>query len=91
MSDYPTTVELRKIARWSHKDFRGLLEYVRSIWSYPDRFVMTRRSLYLSTGGWSGNESVIDALQRNGIFWGLCWKRSERGGHFWFDLTRMLK
>ena len=36
--------------------------------------------LYLATGGWSGNESVIEALQSNLCFWGFSWVQSIRGG-----------
>ena len=33
-----------------------------------------------ATGGWSGNESLIHALRRNGIVHGLTWVMSRRGG-----------
>lgn len=33
-----------------------------------------------ATGGWSGNESLIHALQRNHIVHGLTWVMSRRGG-----------
>ena len=47
--------------------------------------------LYLATGGWSGNESVIRALSCNGLFWSLCWDRSVRGGGYWFTITPALQ
>jgi len=39
----------------------------------------------VATGGWSGNESIISALQDNYIFWAICWRLSKRGGYFEFE------
>jgi len=39
--------------------------------------------VYLATGGWSGNESIVDAL-RDSFFWFVYWHQSGRGGAFWF-------
>lgn len=40
---------------------------------------------YVSTGGWSGNESIIGAMQRNDMMWHLNWVQSRRGGHYIFE------
>ena len=85
---YPTEEELEKIKKWDFKDPIGLLNYVERLWSYPDRFVLTGKRvlrLYLSTGGWSGNESVVGALRQN-LFWYFYWQKSQRGGHYWFKI-----
>lgn len=42
---------------------------------------------HLSTGGWSGNESLIGAMKRNYILWSLTWVQSRRGGHYIFEHT----
>ena len=84
---YPTPEELRKIKEWNCiDDLDGLLRFVENLWYYPDRFYLTGKKvkrLYLSTGGWSGNESVIKAL-RETMFWCFAWWKSQRGGHYWF-------
>ena len=42
--------------------------------------------LELHTGGWSGNEDIIDAMQRNIYFWTRFWLKTERGGHYYFRI-----
>ena len=89
MIEYPTEHELKMIKKWDllKKPVVGLLDYVQERWKYEDRFVLTGKHvlrLYLSTGGWSGNEDIIAALRQNFIFWSMCWEKSMRGGHYWF-------
>jgi hypothetical protein len=96
---YPTDTELRIIRQWDILKYTipGLVEYVRTLWHYPDRGFHLRKGrrilfhdacmkLELHTAGWSGNEEVIEALQRNFLFWGLCWERETRGGHYYFEI-----
>ena len=40
----------------------------------------------LSTGGWSGSEDVICAMEENYMFWMCCWISSLRGGHYVFEI-----
>ena len=84
--------------------FDELMAYVRSLWWMPDwgwRETGRRpseiqawshkpgtRYYDISTGGWSGNESLIDALERNrNLFWAICWERSRKGGHYLFAVS----
>jgi hypothetical protein len=41
--------------------------------------------LRLSTGGWSGNEDIIQALRENEWFWTFFWQEERRGGHYVFE------
>lgn len=50
---------------------------------YKDRIV---HRYYISTAGWSGNESIIRAMQKNEMMWHLNWVQSQRGGHYIFEL-----
>jgi hypothetical protein len=84
----PDETELQRVREWPYADLPGLLEFVHERWSYPDYWREEGDVLHASTGGWSGNESLIDALQENRMFWALCWISSRRGGHFEFDLKR---
>lgn len=80
-------------------DCEQLLEWVRTTcwWSADWGWRMSRRRIrsspnsgrlvrryFISTGGWSGNEDIITALQGNLMFWVLCWYSSRRGGHYEF-------
>lgn len=90
--DYPTEEELEKIRKWDWKDdgFFALAEYILNLWHFPDWATyreMTKndheqeyRELRLATAGWSGNESIISALNHNQMFNALCWQSSHRGG-----------
>lgn len=94
-NEYPREEGLKTIREWdfSVKPIAGLLEYIRQLWKYDDRFILTGKRvlrLYLSTGGWSGNEDIIIALKQNFVFWSLCWQKSTIGGHYWFRIEPKL-
>jgi hypothetical protein len=38
--------------------------------------------LELHTGGWSGNEDIIDAMEQNKWFYNFYWHSSRTGGHY---------
>jgi len=92
----PTEETLKKISGWECTDFRGCMEFVKSIWAYADwgwhetneadwiKTDKVNRVYRISTAGWSGNESIISALKKNSILWFLNWWESRRGGHFVF-------
>jgi len=56
-------------------------------WSESEKYknVMVHR-YNISTAGWSGNESIIRAMQSNEMLWDLNWVESRRGGHYIFEL-----
>tara|TARA_Y100000310_G_C20483042_1_gene715596 strand:+ start:132 stop:482 length:351 start_codon:yes stop_codon:yes gene_type:complete len=101
---YPTDRELEVIQIWDllpdpklpqsadsqrRRALIELLDFVRDCWHWPDwGFRTGTRKLYLSTGGWSGNESIITALQGNVLFWSRYWYSHKRGGHYKFELPR---
>ena len=47
--------------------------------------VVTVLSLELHTGGWSGNEDIIEALAAS-MFWLMYWQKSVRNGHYYFEI-----
>ena len=94
---YPDEMELKKIAEWSVSDgFNRLMEYVKGIWRYSDIGYWKRdrygdsNEYHISTGGWSGNESIVIAMRENFLFWLLCWYQSTKGGHYIFRIPEYL-
>ena len=89
---YPTDEELRTIIDWDwQRGWKPLMEYVKTLWWAPGWGWGEKGNRYwLSTWGWSGNEDLIGALERNYMFWSLCWKASKTGGHYRFTLSRRL-
>ena len=59
-------------------DVDDLIELVRDNWKYGGA-TRTATRLRLVTSGWSGNEEVVEALQRNFLFWSLHWLLKCRG------------
>ena len=84
---YPTEEELRGVREWDYKDARGLAEYLKEIWHWGD-FAATLKwpHLVLVTGGWSGNEDIIEALRANLLWWSLYWLVHKSGGYYEFIL-----
>jgi hypothetical protein len=89
---YPTEKELEFIENFDPitNDICELIRFVHSIWWAPEwgfNYDPKTMDLELHTGGWSGNESIICALETNKkLFWALFWQKSLSGGHYWFNL-----
>lgn len=84
-TEYPSESDLDRLEHWPFDDTNAALEFAVSLWSYPDAIRRYDGVLYMATGGWSGNESVIDAMMHNiGI---RCrWICSTVGGAHEFEL-----
>ena len=82
------------------KTFPELMEFIKTLWYSPDYGwheveepheiwpEKTVKRWYISTGGWSGNESIIKAMQKADWLWSLNWVQSRRGGHYIFEEYR---
>ena len=85
---YPDEDELKTIKEWPYTDFVGLLEYCMGLWQFKDYATKRGRNYRFATGGWSGNESIIEAMGENHIFWMSCWESSHRGGLYKFKVEK---
>ena len=52
------------------------------------RLYRGERKVYLSTGGWSGNEDIMGALRGNTLFWMQFYFSHQTGGHYVFRFKK---
>ena len=82
---------------WKPEICQKVLDHLQAIWHWPewgfmlkegqDDFKKPCMKLELHTGGWSGNEEVMGALEGT-FFWVLFWEHSRRGGHYYFEIPK---
>lgn len=97
---YPTDDALTIIEKWHWDDCDGWFKFIESIWHLRswgwsegiftedtgfDTADKERYEYHISTAGWSGNESIIRAMQKNDMMWHMTWVQSRRGGHYIFE------
>lgn len=94
---YPTDDELARIQYFTGSK-REWFNLIRAAWWMPDwgwteteEMVGVLRDtpgtrLHISTGGWSGNESIISAMLSNDVLWMMTWVSTRRGGHYEFEI-----
>ena len=86
---YPHEVELQRISEWPWEGgFRSLMDYVHRRWQYADVGYWEQEGdrFAISTGGWSGNESLVGAMEANMMFQSLCAVSWQTGGHYVYDV-----
>lgn len=91
---YPSESILDDIKAWSPNGFKLQCEELKSLFFEYGRFSSEVISdeegkkqihVYIATGGWSGNEEIIGALQSNFLWWSMNWQSSMRGGAYTFS------
>jgi hypothetical protein len=92
---YPTDEEIQRLKDWPFDDVVGIVKFIGSIWWCPDfGYSVKRGRLRLATGGWSGNEEIIGALECPGPpqmfhwFWIKHWECHWSGGLYIFCLSK---
>lgn len=94
---YPTEDALDLIEKWHWIDGKGWFKFIEEIWYFKswgwkeceaiDEITNKKTwCYYISTAGWSGNESLTRSMERNSMMWYLTWVQSRRGGHYIFEL-----
>jgi len=97
---YPTKDCLTLITEWHHSDPTGWFEFIHQQWYAtdwgwestvkPHRFKEDESVMEhnVSTAGWSGNEAIIRAMEKNNMLWWMTWFQSRRGGHYIFEVEK---
>lgn len=69
----------------------GLIRSLQAEWKYPEyiRWHPKTRTLKISTGGWSGHESIMQALCENAMFFPIYWRATVSGGHHTFRIRKI--
>ena len=93
MNEYPTEEELKKIKNWKGS-FKGLWEYITDIWHWGDSMYKIYKyggkyRMEIHTGGWSGNEDIIEAWEHSKcLFFFISHTKWLRGGHYYFEFGK---
>lgn len=89
---YPNDDVLNALEQWPSTDCDGALRFMASQWiteygTVRDTLTDAERELVgdetclrFATGGWSGNEELVTALQTNALVWAFTWRLSACGG-----------
>ena len=99
---YPTEEFLDYLSRWWPSDSYGydkFFKQLEDVWWHGESLISSDEVLdeifeepntayYISTGGWSGNESIIGAMGQNWFLWSQVWYSSKRGGHYEFRIKK---
>lgn len=100
---YPNDACLDKIKNWpvgnGYDSYHNLMKFIRDKWAFREgywteeegfsKFSYNPYVMYnISTAGWSGNESMIEVLEQNRLFWAACWYQSTTGGHYKFKIPK---
>lgn len=95
---YPSDYCLDLIKDWHWTDQKAWFEFIRDVWDLSGGWSEQEVHEHpqkptcrytISTGGWSGNESIIKAMEMAPMLWYLTWVQSNRGGLYIFELREI--
>lgn len=76
-----------EFSQLTKSNITALIKYTRRLWYFEDwGFVLDEpeKKLELHTGGWSGNEEVMNYF-KNTSFAQFYWKMTRVGGHYYYE------
>lgn len=95
---YPTEATLQKLREWPIERAGEGLAFMEKAWNYPDcvthvlrpaeaavvQIYPSREYWRFATGGWSGNESLVNAFMKSPAAM-ITWALNARGGLWIFE------
>jgi len=88
MGNYPSEENLQTIRTWDYQDLDGLMEFIRPLFEEFGALRREGQDWILATGGWSGNEDIINAIMDNTMVKIAYYYQWTRGGAYVFRDTR---
>jgi len=82
---YPSDETLEAIENWPMEDFKNCLKFAEK--AYQKGYGVWKKEegwIKIATGGWSGNESVVYALQKQ-IYWNMLFIAKLCGGAYYIQ------
>lgn len=90
LKDQQSIIDFFKFAESAYNKHYGCWKIINN---YNDLLALTYEpftALKIATGGWSSNESVIQAMKANTI-WYIAWVVSARGGLYILNMDTIIK
>ncbi len=87
MNQYPSATDLEQVDLLADGlgQEKDLIDFLFNVWNADTGTIKwDKGELEMHTGGWSGNEEIVNQLQGS-LSWFFCWQKSERGGHYLFS------
>lgn len=93
---YPTDAAVDRILNFEGTP-QEFIDYIKSLWAYRlfgtdtelDDWGKPYVRFHLATGGWSGNETIIGAVEKT-MFSFMFWESSRRGGAFEYRIRESI-
>ena len=79
---------IKSVGKYWPDESWGWLEYILPLELHEEADQKNDLRVYhISTGGWSGNEAILDSMGKNFICWHSTWYSHRVGGHYEFRVT----
>ncbi len=77
---YPSDETIKSIEKWPVEDFKNCLNFAEKVY-HKGYGVWDRQNGYIkiATGGWSGNEDIVHALNKQ-LYWNVLFIACTSGG-----------
>ena len=88
-------ISKEELSVFNSNDWNKCIDIIEEHWNTDYGTISTDKTekgkiiIELTTGGWSENEEIIDAIADT-MFWLLWWQESKRGGYYKFIYVEVI-